>query len=164
MALTREKLRQLIRYDAETGQFFRRLKPSRRHPAHREVPCGRIDDKGYVIIFVDGHHHKAHRLAWLWMTGAFPPDQIDHIDRDKANNRWRNLRPASNSQNQANTPARKHNRSGLKGIYEQHGRWTARIGINRNRLYLGSYQTAQEAHEVYTKMANKIHGEFARLS
>src|SRR3569623_1349389 len=164
MALTREKLRQLIRYDAETGQFFRRLKPSRRHPTEREVPCGRIDDKGYVIIFVDGRHHKAHRLAWLLVTGSFPDEQIDHIDRCRANNRWANLREASNSENQANIGARKTNRVGLKGahFYSAGSCWSSRICVRGERRFLGYFKQPEDAHAAYMKAAATLNPEFGR--
>jgi hypothetical protein len=75
--------------------------------------AGKINSKGYRLIGVDGRWHKAHRLAWLYMTGSWPREQIDHINLIKNDNRFENLREATQTQNHANTRAR---RRGLKGI------------------------------------------------
>jgi hypothetical protein len=112
--LTAERLRELIHYDAATGNFTRLVATSR-------IPRGAVAGRGthtyYWRISVDGREYKAHRLAWLWMTGKWPLFFIDHINMDKADNRWCNLREATKAQNMVNTGRRANNSSsGFKNI------------------------------------------------
>ncbi|CAH0532169.1 Phage HNH homing endonuclease (ACLAME 27) [Ralstonia phage UAM5] len=102
----------------------------------------------------------AHRLAWLYMTGKWPEQFIDHANMNKGDNRWGNLREANKSQNNANQPAR--TTSGLKGAYWSNASmsWQAKI----NKRYLGSYGTAEEAHAAYMEAARERFGEFARAA
>jgi len=164
MQLTQAVLKELLHYDPETGAFERKLRPSRRHPTHRRVPSGFTDDRGYVIICLAGKYYKAHRIAVLWMTGDWPLDQVDHIDGNKSNNRWTNLREATNSQNQANTSARKNNSVGLKGAHRAAGgRWTSRICVNGRCHFLGLYDTPEEAHAAYAAAAARLQPDFWRV-
>ena len=110
---------------------------------------------GYVRVSLDGATYYAHRLAWLYMTGEWPACQIDHKDRDRANNRWSNLRAATRSQNQ-------HNRSS-HGI-ERHGNKfraaTSRKDIGTVRRSFDSYE---EAAEWLVFVKQELHGEFANV-
>ena len=121
---------------------------------------------GYLIIRIDDVLYRACRLAWLYMTGEWPKGDVDHKDRNKANNKWANLRDATQSQNQANTTARASCQSGLKGAYphgQNPGRWTGQIKHNGKTLYLGSFDTPEEAHAAYRIKALELFGEFARF-
>lgn len=163
MALTQERLKELLHYDQATGLFERKLKPSRRNPTHRRVPAGSINCDGYVVIGLRGKVYKGHRLAWLWMTGSWPDDQVDHTDLVKSNNRWSNLRAATNAQNQANTLAKPNNRTGLKGAhFSRHLGWTSRIRVNGERYFLGSFDGPEQAHAAYQAAACKFNPEFGR--
>lgn len=84
---TAERVRELFRYDPETG-IFTRLVDSPMHRAKAGETSASINSQGYAQIRVDGKRYKAHRLAWLHMTGEWPTQQIDHIDGNRANNRW----------------------------------------------------------------------------
>jgi len=166
MELTQERLMEVVVYDPAKGTFKRKCEPSRRHPNGRVKNTGTRTTKGYISIFVDGSKYLAHRLAWLYMTGDCPQDQIDHIDKNPGNNAWRNLREANNSQNQANTGVRKDNRVGLKGAhyFSKTGQWTSRIRANGEDRFLGYFETPEQAHKAYTLAAASIHGEFARAA
>jgi hypothetical protein len=113
------------------------------------------------MIWIDGKRYYAHRLAWLYMTGKFPDQQIDHIDQDGTHNIWRNLREATNTQNAANS-RRRNNASGFKGVFWQRSRrWRASIMVNSRRIHLGYFNTPEEAYAVYLAAAQKYFGEFA---
>lgn len=161
MSLTQAKLKELLRYDPDTGLFTWLV--SRKRVKAGDV-AGTTYTNGYVIVRIDGKANSAHRLAWFYMTGEWPADQIDHIDRDKANNRWGNLRPATSLQNIANRGS--WSKSGFKGVYKPIGRndYRTEIRINGKRKLLGYFKTPEEAHAVYLKAANDIHGEFARAA
>jgi hypothetical protein len=120
-------------------------------------------NKGYVVIKIDGRLYRAHRLVWFWETGSLPELEIDHWDRNRSNNRFSNLRPATGQQNRCNQGLRSDNQAGLKGIYYRADRekWQAQIGHNGRVKNLGQYETAGEAHEVYCLWADMLHGEFA---
>jgi hypothetical protein len=110
-------------------------------------------------IGLDGRQYLAHRLAFFYMTGEWPPHQIDHIDRDPANNRWPNLRPATQGQNNVNKVA-KRTCDLPRGVTPNGSGYAARIKKNRVSYHLGTFRTPQEAHQAYLDAATKIHGEF----
>jgi hypothetical protein len=154
--LTQDRLKQLLIYNPETGDFVRRI-GVKGHEAGEVV--GSIKSDGRVNICVDYKMYKAHRLAWLYMTGLWPENQIDHIDGNSSNNRFNNLREATASQNIAN---RLHNvgESGLRGV-DRHGRgWRAKIKVNRKAIYLGIFDTKEEASAVYKTARDRYFGEF----
>jgi len=97
------------------------------------------------------------------MTGDWPKHQIDHINRDPRDDRWDNLREATQSENQRNKGLQKNNTTGYKCVYFEKDRnhWTVKVGINKKRFRLGYYKTAEEAHEAHRKHIEFLHGEFA---
>jgi hypothetical protein len=160
--VTLARLKELLAYDPETGVFTRRI-------ATANVAAGSIAGcakRAYVMISIDGRLYRAHHLAWLYMTGEWPTHYIDHRDMDKRNNAWRNLRAASKSENGANRPAQANNRSQLKGayFYKASGRWQSTIQKNGRTIYLGYFDSAEDAHAAYCTAASEIYGEFARAS
>lgn len=163
MILTTERLKYLMRYDPHTGLFIRLIANSSRSRIG-EI-AGSIKSDGRIIIRVDYKMYKAHRLAWFYMTGAWPADQIDHIDGDPLNNRWGNLRLATNSENHCNklSPL---NTSGYKGVRFE-GRWNLwRAEIKRfgKVHWLGYFGSAEAAFAAYCAAAEIHHGEFARVN
>ncbi|PNE10603.1 MAG: HNH endonuclease [Beijerinckiaceae bacterium] len=114
--ITAERLRELLHYEPQTGEFTRRVAMSGRGASVGDI-AGKVTKKGYREISVGGSRHKAHRLAWLYMTGEWPKDQIDHVNLNKGDNRWCNLREADNSKNRANTPPPSTSTSGYKGAH-----------------------------------------------
>jgi hypothetical protein len=155
--ISHARLLELVKYDPETGVFTRRKKSTRLHIGD---VCGWKNGNGYIRFEIDGGRYHAHRLAWLYVTGEWPVGEIDHINRDKSDNRISNLRPASRSQNSANSPRRSH----LKGATFSRGRWRAQICHNYKNRHLGYFATEQAAHEAYLDAARECFGQFARAA
>ena len=106
--------------------------------------------------------YKAHRVAWLLMTGEWPTMGIDHIDGDGTNNRWSNLRLSTQSQNLMNRAIQTNNTSGYKGVTRNGNRWHAQIWVKRKATNLGTYATKEEAYAARLEAEKRLHGEFAR--
>lgn len=163
MALTAERLRQVLNYEPETGAFTWLVRTSNR--AKVGAVAGAVGKRhGYRLIGVDGTLYRANRLAWLYMTGGWPPEHVDHANGRRDDDRWENLRAAGHSQNLANAKRPRHNTSGLKGVHfhKQSGLWRARICKDRKHNSLGLFQTKEAAHAAYCVAAQKLYGEFAR--
>jgi len=137
--MTQEELKTLLRYDPETGEFFW---IHARGNLKAGALAGTSDKQGYRVIVINGKCHKAHRLAFLYMKGEFPPDMVDHINRNTGDNRWENLREATRSQNCQNKKA--------KGIHrmKRNGKWMAYIKLNGKLKHLGYFHTKDEAKSV----------------
>lgn len=162
LSLTYERLREVLTYYPETGEFWWRY-PAKGRKSYRRV--GAINTPGYRIIGIDGGKYLASRLAYLWMTGEWPEGHMDHINCQRADDRWCNLRVATRAQNQANQPRQINNTSGYKGVfwYKAYGRWMAQITVKRKKHFLGYFDDPKEAHEAYAAAAQRFHGEFARV-
>lgn len=160
--LDQDLLQEVLRYKPKTGEFFWLRRPGK---GTRSDLVGRRAGypvrKGYWDIEIGGRAYKVHRLAWLYVYGDWPKDQIDHINRDKADNRIVNLREAANGQNGANSKP-KPSRSGLKGAHWQkrEKKWSSDIHRNGRKEWLGFFDTAEAAHKAYCKAAKKTFGEF----
>lgn len=153
-----KQLKERLSYSPATG-LFTWLKSSSKKPIIGTV-AGTLHDHGYIRIKVGEKLHYAHRLAWLYVHGEFPAHEIDHIDRDPSNNRITNLRLATHAQNSANTPKRRTNASGFKGVYRHQGRWLAQMTAGGKSVYLGVFDTAKEAYAAYLGAAKMHHKEF----
>jgi hypothetical protein len=159
--ITRARLRELLDYDQETGEFRWRERMSR--AVHAGDVAGTMDIDRYRRIMIRGTQYRAHQLAWLHMTGNWCPVMIDHRDGNPSNNRWDNLRRATISQNNANRRVHRNNRCGFKGVVRNDiGRWRAAIYKNGRKHHLGSFATPQAAHAAYVAAARRLFGEFAR--
>ena len=147
--LTQERLKELLSYDPETGVFVR-IKQTSSNAKIGDV-AGTIKRDGYRYIQIDRKQIGEHRLAWFYMTGAFPPDQIDHINRNKTDNRFVNLRTVTGSENQHNQGINRVNTSGYKGVSYQKccKKWYASIQFNNVQKNLGRFSTAEEASAAY---------------
>lgn len=146
--LTQERLKDQFYYDPGTGVFTSRFKRNK-WPDGREM--GHVTKHGYVQFRVDGAMYMAHRLAWLYMTGSFPKNGTDHINRNRSDNRWVNLREATQSENTQNTSAYSSNKSGFPGVsfHTKVGRWRAAIQQGRKHIHLGYFGTAEQASIAY---------------
>jgi hypothetical protein len=148
------RVRELLHYDAEMGVFAWRSDG-------REAGC--VAPTGYVLIGIDGDLYLAHRLAWLYVTGQWPILRIDHIDRQKANNRFANLREATAAQNAANSGPRSTNRSGFKGVSwdKRNRKWRATITVDGRQRSLGRHVRLEDAVSAYATEAKTVHGAYA---
>jgi len=143
--ITQSELKRLFSYDPETGLFTRLISNNRRLKSGEiagSTTCG-----GYVRICVNGQPYQAHRLAWLYMTGSWPENQIDHINHIKDDNRIANLRDVTHRENQKNQPKRKTNTSGVTGVMwnVRDKRWRAKIFLNGKEKSLGGFTNKFEA-------------------
>ncbi len=154
--LTQERIKELLHYDPDTGIFTRIVRTSNCVKPGSEP--GYIDTCGYRTIGINGKFGKAHRLAFLYMTGKLPEADVDHINGDRADNRWSNLRDVSRSINVQNQRmAHSNNKSGLLGVHRHYGKWQAQIKINGKRIYLGTFPTPDETHAAYIDAKRLIH-------
>lgn len=155
--LTAARLRELLHYEPETGVFTRAM----HRGGGRKVGdvAGSLDKKGYRVIAIDGRAYKAHRLAWLYMTDRWPAEQIDHRNRQRADNRWRNLREADNAQNQQNIGLRSNNSSGFHGVSWHRGqsKWCARITVDKRLRSIGYFRDPSEAGAAYAAAKRALH-------
>lgn len=163
---TAERVRGLLDYDQITGVLRWRCNVAN-VKAGSVAGCAK---RTYVAVSIDDVVYRAHQVIWLWMTGEWPKSFIDHKDTKKQNNAWDNLREATKSQNMANKGTTKKSSSGLKGAYQykagkKYGKpWQAGITVNRHRIHLGHFATAEEAHAIYCAAAKEHFGEFARAA
>jgi len=133
--MTQDELKSLLKYDPETGIF--KWLVNRSNVSCGDV-AGTITPKGYITIGVNGSGRQAHRLAWLYMTGKWPEQQIDHINGIKGDNRFCNLRDVSPSGNSKNQRLCKNNKTGITGVFwlTNASKWCAEIKVNYERKYL----------------------------
>lgn len=150
-----EEVLRFLEYDPETGIFTRKVASSH---AKAGAQCLSLNTKGYIEFNVLGKLVKAHRLAFFVMTGQWPPLQIDHIDGNKQNNKWSNLRQVDNKANCENKKSpNKNNCSGVKGITARGKKWEARIRSEGKLHYLGVFETPEIAHAAYIESKKKLH-------
>lgn len=173
---TADYLRSILDYDHETGEFRWKHRPREHFGDNRTFSrcntmfggkkAGAVSPLGYVTIGIHGQVYTAHRLAWLWMTGEWPMLDIDHRDGDGLNNKWSNIRLATESQNLMNARLRSDSSTGLKGVWarkrKNRTRFVASISANGKTVYLGTFDSSCEASDARNKAALQIHGEFAR--
>lgn len=156
-ALTAERLRTVLSYDPTTGRFYW-LQQRGRARVGDEAGYRRPD--GRYVVKVDNELHMRYRLAHLYMVGAWPPDEIDHVNCQSSDDRWQNLRPATGVENRNNMPLRSDNLIGLKGVQKAagHKKWRARY---RGKC-IGYFDTPHLAHKAYVQAAVAAVGAFAR--
>jgi len=160
--LTLERVKECLHYDPETGIFTWLKMPSYAPPMTEVGKRAGWEQKGkknYRFIEFLGKNYAEHRLAWFYMTGEWPTRQIDHKDRKKNNNKWDNLREATNSQNQANREYKKGKRL-YRGVRTSLSGKKFEAIIGEPPKYLGSFDSPEEAHRAYCEAAKDRYGEF----
>ena len=125
--------------------------------------AGTVDSSGYVRIRFGNEYHRAHRLVWLLAHGIPVPDEIDHVNGVKSDNRPENLRKATRIENGANSRMRADNKTGFRGVFQvRDGLFRAKININRRQIHLGYFSTVEEAAAARREGATRLMGAFAR--
>lgn len=155
--LTQSSIHAVLDYDPKTGEFT--WKSDRTGGTKAGSRAGYTDSGGYRVIKVYGLLYKAHRIAWVYINGEWPKGQIDHINRNPSDNRIKNLREISHSDNQRNRGLMKSNGSGVTGVYWHKGQktWHARIGVDGKHRHLGSFTDFDDA-VLARKDAERIYG------
>jgi len=154
--LTQSTLKEILHYDPESGVFTWLESIARRVKVG--TAAGAKSPNGYISIKIGPRRYAAHHLAWLYVHGSMPEDQIDHRNLIRDDNRISNLRESNAFLNRQNTKLQCNNRSGFKGVSVcRNGRWSAEITINRKSIRLGVFPTADEASEAYLAAKRKLH-------
>lgn len=165
MTITQKRLKEVLDYNPETGVFVWKKRISVKSIIGREV--GSINKLGYVQISIEKVKYLAHRLAFLWMMGKFPKEQADHINKNRADNSWKNLREASNMENSWNCVNRRsYRKSKYKGLWfwKKRNKWQVKIKSGDIRRTVGYFVSEETAAKAYDKAAIELHGEFASLN
>lgn len=151
--ITQNELKKLLSYDPETGVFTRVTSRRGSRPT-----VGTIRPDGYCSICVNYKSYLAHRLAWLWMTGDHPSDQVDHINGNRSDNRWCNLRSATNKQNSENCRLYSCNKTGVRGavIDKRTGKYIARIRHFGKDVHVGVFDDAESADRALKDARDKL--------
>lgn len=155
--------RRTIDYDPKTGEFHRLFPKNRREEA-RWKPIGCIGPGGYLYFRFKRKIYSCHRVAWFLATGV-QPQIIDHINRQRTDNRLANLRDVTPTENTWNRRIHKNNRSGYKGVsLHACGKYIASIMTNGKVKYLGTFESPEDASEAYEAAARELHGRFSNLT
>jgi len=159
--LTAERLRELLTYDPATGVFKWKTGGKGRRP---DLVAGGLHPVlGYWYIGVDRVKYPLHRVAWLYMTGEWPKEEIDHINGVRSDNRWSNLREATKGQNMQNLRKQRGRTSRYMGVsWHQCGRWVSYITVDGKRRHLGLFDDEEVAYEAHLQAKRKLH-EFCTI-
>lgn len=163
--LTHNRLVDVLEYDPQSGTFYWKKRTSNRIKVGNVA--GRSHILGYRQIGIDGETFWEHRLAIFYVTGAWPKEDVDHINGNPRDNRFENLRCATHQQNIHNARGWSNATSKFKGVSrcsdgKRRKRWLAQIKHNGKWRYLGRYHTEEEAGRAYDAAATEVYGEFAR--
>lgn len=158
-AITQALLRSKMDYDAETGRL---VWTDCNHKTRNGSEVGYLGPQGYRITNLGKRPMCVHRLIWLYAYGVWPVGEIDHINGIRSDNRLCNLREATREQNARNRPAQRGR--AIKGITFARGKYQAQIRFGGKNIYLGRFDTAEQAGAAYESAARDLHGEFVRAS
>lgn len=160
--ITQQRLRDLFHYDPETGFLTNRVNRGRR--AKIGMVCGTGPcPKGYLTVVISKKSYRLHRIIWAYVHGEWP-EVLDHKDCNGCNNRLKNLRIATKSQNMMNSRKRGDNTSGVKGICwnREKSKWTASLWKNGKQKFLGYFENKNEAIDLLQKTRLQLHGDFSK--
>lgn len=154
--VTQERLKSVIHYDPDTGAFTWIVQKGR---SKAGAKAGTLNGCGYVSIWIDGKQYKASRLAWLYVHGKLPVGDVDHINRNRADDRISNLRVGTHAENMQNISWRLANKSGAAGVnwHKKTGKWTAQISVDKKKIYLGVFNRIEDAIAARTAAKAKYH-------
>jgi hypothetical protein len=160
MLTEQDIIRNCIDYDPDTGIMVWKISCSAR--SWKGARIGWKTKTGYLRVQLNHKKYLLHRLAWFFIHGSFPDNEIDHINGDKSDNRLVNLREVTRAQNMCNQKTSSVNTTGFKGVTRRGDRFRAQIQHEGEYHFIGSYDTPEEAHQAYCKKADELHGDFSR--
>lgn len=155
--ITQKQLKEILHYNPDTG-IFTWVKPHKMSSKKSGDVAGKTKIRYYIHITISNFTYKAHRLAWLYMTGEFPDGFIDHIDRVKYNNSWNNLKSVTPAGNCRNRKLKSDNTSGISGVNfnKAANKWVVRLCVDNKRKCYGSYKTLEEATKARNQEIKKL--------
>lgn len=161
--LTQKQLKEILFYCPVTGVFTWIKRNKYSNKSLSDIAGHKSKKTGYVSITIDRKFNVAHRLAWLYITGSYPKNCIDHINGIKHDNSFENLRDVDHATNHRNRKKHKTNTSGISGVTFDQGKWVVRFSQNKIRHYFGRYDTVDEAikvrnHEIKNFDFHELHG------
>lgn len=150
--ITASQLREAVHYNPDTGRFTRRS---------NGTPMEHLCGSGYYCLNLFKRSRLAHRMAYYYMTGRLP-EKVDHIDGNRLNNEWKNLREATHAENMWNTGMITTNASGVKGVHwhKKYKKWVAEIRANKKKYYVGSFSNIEDARLAIEARRKELHGGF----
>jgi hypothetical protein len=146
--LDQKRLKQLLHYDPDTGEFTWKVNSG--NGTFFGNKAGSPVAAGYIYIQIQGKKYRAHRLAFLYMTGKWPKRQVDHINRVRDDNRWSNLRDVTQQLNNFNTGGKGY------GWHKATKKYVAYVRYNRKDIHLGLYDCQLDARAAHLRAKNKI--------
>lgn len=151
-----EELKEILNYDPVTGVVSWKVTMGNRGQYKAGTPCSNKDAYGYGRVKLKGIAYKLHRIAWGFVYGYLPTKHIDHIDGNPSNNIINNLREVSCRDNCLNRKI--HRKGHITGttLSSKSDKWQAQISIRGKRIYIGYFDTQQEAHEAYVATRNRL--------
>lgn len=161
--ISHEDLKELLDYDPLTG-IFKRKKSKFSNLIGK--PAGTLNSIGYMVLVLGGrkgHSYLLHRLAWFYVTGEWPKNQIDHVNRIRSDNRFENLRECSGSENSWNKGAQSNSKTGVRGIswVKARKKWVVKLNKGREVVYVDFFEDFKQAKEAWEIKSKEIYGEFA---
>lgn len=159
--ITQVELKEILKYDKKSGKFIWLKSHDYRIKVGAEAG---FKVGNYWKVSYKNIKYMAHRLAWFYVTGVWPKEQIDHINNNPLDNSWNNLREATASQNLANKPPQKNSTTKLKGVSYDRGKIRADITYQNKLYFLGFFDTLEEAAKAYDNKAIDFYAEFAYLN
>lgn len=163
--LTQQRLRELLHYDGDTGLITRLTDYGRWNRQKAGNVVGSMRRDGYMQVNIDGSMYLSHRVAWAYVHGKWPVNDIDHIDGNRTNNRISNLREATRGENLQNKRrAQSNSASGMLGVSwdKARSKWTAEIKVGKTKFRLGRFDLVAEAQSAYLE-AKRRHHPFGML-
>lgn len=173
--ISAEYVRQLLDYDAIAGILtWKNREPQMFTPGFHsaETQCkawnakfagaqaGHVSQNdGYLRLYIDNSPYLGHRIVWLIVYGTMPPYKLDHKNGVRSDIKFKNLRPATDAENGQNRKHHKNNTSGYSGVtwHKRAQKWYANISVRHNKIFLGSFETAQDASIAYLEAKKQLH-------
>lgn len=160
--LTQARLRELLSYDPETGVFTWRITRNKcKAMCSAGCVAGALRPDGYISIGIDFDIHMAHRLVWLYISGEWPTDQLDHINGNRSDNRLKNLREATSAINNQNRRTISDSKKGVGRLgvnwRPEKGKYRATIQSKGISMHIGYFDSEEAAHSAYLDAKRRIH-------